>query len=76
MPVHTYVHPTAKAVARPNNFKPIRRLTGKQPPPIAAQLDDISVNKEITLENNKDEEEKTANGDNYEGHSGRTLVAI
>eukprot|EP00971_Amphidinium_carterae_P215491 4277293-Amphidinium_carterae.2 len=45
-------------MARPNNFKPTHRLTAKQPPPIAAQLDDISVSKEITLENNEDKEEK------------------
>eukprot|EP00971_Amphidinium_carterae_P132877 2631243-Amphidinium_carterae.3 len=33
-------------------------MTGKQPPVIVAQLDDISLKKEITLENNEDKEEK------------------
>eukprot|EP00971_Amphidinium_carterae_P339739 6477708-Amphidinium_carterae.3 len=48
----------ARRLPRPNNFKPTHRLTGKQRPPIVAQLDDISLNTEITLENNEDKEEQ------------------
>eukprot|EP00971_Amphidinium_carterae_P011701 230249-Amphidinium_carterae.2 len=55
---YTYIHPTANAMARQDNYKPPHRLTGTQPPPIVAQLDDILINKEITLENNEDKEEK------------------
>eukprot|EP00971_Amphidinium_carterae_P343927 6483981-Amphidinium_carterae.1 len=39
-----YVHSTSKAMAKPNPCKPPHRLTGKQSPPIVAQLDEISVN--------------------------------
>eukprot|EP00971_Amphidinium_carterae_P265817 5272836-Amphidinium_carterae.2 len=45
-------------MARPDNYQPPHRLTGKQPPPIVAQLDDILEKKEITLENNEDRDEK------------------
>eukprot|EP00971_Amphidinium_carterae_P169231 3352680-Amphidinium_carterae.1 len=42
--------------AKPDAYKPTQRLTGKQPPAIVAQRDDISLKKEITLENNEDKE--------------------
>eukprot|EP00971_Amphidinium_carterae_P027264 537174-Amphidinium_carterae.5 len=45
-------------MARQDNYKPPRRWTSKQPLPIVAQLDDISVKKEIALENNEDKAEK------------------
>eukprot|EP00971_Amphidinium_carterae_P228284 4528161-Amphidinium_carterae.3 len=38
-PAHNYVHPTPKAMARPDNYKPPHRLTGKQAPPVVAQLE-------------------------------------
>eukprot|EP00971_Amphidinium_carterae_P301666 5993257-Amphidinium_carterae.1 len=46
-------------MARQESYKPPHRLTG------VAQLNDIAVKKEITLENNEDKEEKKLNGDNY-----------
>eukprot|EP00971_Amphidinium_carterae_P287871 5714763-Amphidinium_carterae.2 len=45
-------------MARPGNYKPPHRLTGKQPPPTVAQLGDILEMKEITLENSEDREKK------------------
>eukprot|EP00971_Amphidinium_carterae_P204775 4063938-Amphidinium_carterae.1 len=45
-------------MANPGCYKPANRLTGKQPPPIVAQLHDVLDKKEITLENNEDKEEK------------------
>eukprot|EP00971_Amphidinium_carterae_P277734 5512834-Amphidinium_carterae.2 len=49
-----------KEMERHKNFnkKKNQRLRGKKHPPLVAQLDDISVNKEITLENNEDNEDK------------------
>eukprot|EP00971_Amphidinium_carterae_P037062 728339-Amphidinium_carterae.1 len=35
-----YVQPTAKMMAKPEQYKPSRRLVGKQSPPIVAQLDE------------------------------------
>eukprot|EP00971_Amphidinium_carterae_P083347 1649624-Amphidinium_carterae.3 len=73
---YTYIHRTPKAMAR-ESYKPQHRLTGKQPPPIVAQLDGIAEKKKtITLENNEDEGGENPNGDNYEGRSGITLVAV
>eukprot|EP00971_Amphidinium_carterae_P132988 2633531-Amphidinium_carterae.2 len=57
--IYTYIHPTPKTAAQPDNYKPAHRLTSKQPPAIMAQLEDISLMKEITLENNEDKDEKT-----------------
>eukprot|EP00971_Amphidinium_carterae_P003832 76042-Amphidinium_carterae.2 len=57
-PAYTCIHPTPKALARQDHYKPPHRLTGKQPYPIVAQLHDISVKKETTWEN-EDKEEKT-----------------
>eukprot|EP00971_Amphidinium_carterae_P089885 1779508-Amphidinium_carterae.4 len=51
---YTYIHPTPKAMAKQDNYKPPHRLTSKELPPNAAQLDGISDKKEIQLENNED----------------------
>eukprot|EP00971_Amphidinium_carterae_P070564 1395424-Amphidinium_carterae.1 len=53
-----YVRPTAKATARPEEYKPSRRLIGKQSPPIVAQLDEVHSTNELRLRNNEDEQEK------------------
>eukprot|EP00971_Amphidinium_carterae_P322739 6414583-Amphidinium_carterae.2 len=53
-----YIHTTSKAIAKPNPYKPTHCPTSKQAPPMVAQLDNISVRKELTLENNKDTMEK------------------
>eukprot|EP00971_Amphidinium_carterae_P172568 3420607-Amphidinium_carterae.2 len=45
-------------MAKPDNYKPTHRLTGKQPPAIVGQLDTILVTKEISLENKADMGEK------------------
>eukprot|EP00971_Amphidinium_carterae_P348780 6490668-Amphidinium_carterae.5 len=45
-------------MAKPDTYKPIHRLTGKQPPAIVGQLDNILVTKEPSLENNEDKAEK------------------
>eukprot|EP00971_Amphidinium_carterae_P172533 3420061-Amphidinium_carterae.5 len=45
-------------MTRQDNYRPPHRLTSKQPPLIVEQLDDASIKKEITLENNEDKEEK------------------
>eukprot|EP00971_Amphidinium_carterae_P041602 817078-Amphidinium_carterae.1 len=42
-----YVRPTAKVMARPKEYKPSRRLMGKQSPPIVAQLDEIHSTNEL-----------------------------
>eukprot|EP00971_Amphidinium_carterae_P235782 4679317-Amphidinium_carterae.4 len=57
-PTYTYVHPTSKAIAKPDTYKPTHRLTGKQPPSIVGQHHNILVTKEISLENNEDMDEK------------------
>eukprot|EP00971_Amphidinium_carterae_P263290 5223919-Amphidinium_carterae.3 len=59
--IHTprlYVHPTSKAMARPNAHKPTHQLMGMQPPPNLAHLDDIDIKKDLTLEHTEDKEEK------------------
>eukprot|EP00971_Amphidinium_carterae_P262156 5200042-Amphidinium_carterae.1 len=35
-----YIRPTAKGMARPEEYKPSRRWIGKQSPPIVAQLEE------------------------------------
>eukprot|EP00971_Amphidinium_carterae_P140956 2792928-Amphidinium_carterae.2 len=50
-PFDTYIHPTLKAMAKPEAYKPTHRLTGKQPPAIVGQLDKLLETKELSLEN-------------------------
>eukprot|EP00971_Amphidinium_carterae_P056555 1117797-Amphidinium_carterae.2 len=45
-------------MAKPADYKPTRRLVGKQSPPIVAQLDEIESTRELKLEKNEDGEEK------------------
>eukprot|EP00971_Amphidinium_carterae_P223967 4444187-Amphidinium_carterae.1 len=45
-------------MAKPDAYKPTHRLTGKQPPAIVGQLDNILETKELSLENNEDKIEK------------------
>eukprot|EP00971_Amphidinium_carterae_P305169 6064111-Amphidinium_carterae.1 len=53
-----YVRPTAKAIAKQAEYKPSRRLVGKQSPPMLAQLEEVHATNELQLRNNEDEQEK------------------
>eukprot|EP00971_Amphidinium_carterae_P163567 3243480-Amphidinium_carterae.1 len=52
-------HQVLNNIHQPDAYKPTHRLTGKQPPTIVRQLDDILEIKELFVENNEDKMEKT-----------------
>eukprot|EP00971_Amphidinium_carterae_P001474 29426-Amphidinium_carterae.1 len=45
-------------MAKKAEYRPSRRLIGKQPPLIVAQLDEVHSPNELRLRNNEDEQEK------------------
>eukprot|EP00971_Amphidinium_carterae_P099463 1967715-Amphidinium_carterae.1 len=53
-----YIRPTAKVIARPEEYKPSRRLIGKQSPPIVAQLEEVHSTNELRLRNNEEEKNR------------------